>query len=454
VSQQQTRMVVIENYGSCNMRCTYCFPEHMWTRHGHKGVMSEATYRGALETVLGAPSEDSVDVHLAGGEPLLAGRDWLDRAFTIGREIAARHGKSVTFSLQTNATMVTPELARFLVDNGVTVGVSLDGDRTINEAVRGHTDRTLAGFRHLTEAMGHPPGVIVTVTRCNALRMHEVIDYLESLGVALFRANQMGATASWNEHSAPRAEEWAAARQAILEAIAARGGRIMEFNLSQLVPKLVRSLLEGVSPFDGHSGCCDMRCPAGSELVYFDHDGEAYPCPRANVTPDARIGHYADPDFDVRWNGVIHRLDAAMAVPDACARCPAQLVCDYGCHAFNHAEGNFFEVNCDASKDYFRWIEGHLEEVARVFLLMQWRAHQKALGDRAAVTAGTEVPDKLVRGLADRLDARLAEHLASPALDVAALDERYGWRTELVPQLEVKRPRVSAVAARGEGGEG
>jgi len=339
MAQQRTRMVVIENFGSCNMRCTYCFPEHMWTRHGHKGVMSEETYRDVLERVFSMPSHDSIDVHLAGGEPLLAGQAWLDRAFTSARQIAERHDKGVTFSLQTNATMVTPELARFLVANDVTVGVSLDGDETINEAVRGHTDRTLTGFHRLTDALGHPPGVIVTVTRCNALRMPEVIDYLETLGVALFRANQMGATASWNEHSAPRAEEWAVGRQAILEEISARNGRIMEFNLAQLVPKFVGCLLDGSSPFDTQLACCAMRCPAGSELVYFDQQGDAYPCPRSNVTSDARIAHLDDPDFDVRWDGVIEALDAAMAVPAECASCPAQLACDYGCHAFNRAEG-------------------------------------------------------------------------------------------------------------------
>lgn len=127
-TQRRTRMVVLENFGSCNMRCAYCFPEHMWSREGHTGRMSSETLRQTLERAFDSPSPEPVELHLAGGEPLLAGRDWLEEAFAVAHEIAQRHGKGVSFSMQSNATMVTPELARFLADNQVTIGVSLDGD--------------------------------------------------------------------------------------------------------------------------------------------------------------------------------------------------------------------------------------------------------------------------------------------------------------------------------------
>ena len=119
-TQRRTRMVVLENFGSCNMRCAYCFPEHMWSREGHTGRMSSETLRQTLERAFDTPSPEPVELHLAGGEPLLAGRDWLEEAFAVAREIARRHGKGVSFSMQSNATMVTPELAGFLADNQVT----------------------------------------------------------------------------------------------------------------------------------------------------------------------------------------------------------------------------------------------------------------------------------------------------------------------------------------------
>jgi uncharacterized protein len=441
-------LVVIENFGSCNLRCAYCFPEHMWARQGHSPTIPEETYRGVLERTFSATTAECVDVHFAGGEPLLAGEEWLLGAMRIGREIAARHGKRATFSLLTNATLVTRELARLLAENGVHVGISLDGDAEINDETRGGTSRALRGFRHLTTSYGRPPGVIVTVTRCNARRMREVVGFLDDLGVTLFRANQMGATASWNEHAAPRADEWATAREDVFEEIAARRGRSMEHNLSQTVTKLVHSLLEGSSPFDVLGGCCASRCTAGRGLAYFDQRGNAYPCPRSNVTPKARVGHYEDEDFDARWDRTARELDAAMSIPDECRRCPAQLACDYGCHAFNVARGNFFEVNCDATKDYFVWLQDRLEDVARIYLYLGWRERLKAGDDYRTLEGGVDLPARLVSGLADRLQRRLADRLSSPELSAETLERRYGWRETLVPVGAVTRPRVSQPSPR------
>jgi hypothetical protein len=132
-----------------------------------------------------------------------------------------------------------------------------------------------------------------------------------------------------------------------------------------------------------------------------------------------------------------------MQVPDGCASCPAQLVCDYGCHAFNEAEGNFFEVNCDASKTFFGWARDHLEAVARVFLLGQVRERQRAVGDRDAVRRGITVPDSQVSALAAVLERGLTAYLASPAVDTSGLDQRYGWRDDLVPMLHITRHRVA-----------
>jgi uncharacterized protein len=434
-------LVVIENFGSCNLRCAYCFPEHMWARQGHSPTISEETYRGILERAFATTTAESVDVHFAGGEPLLAGKEWLLGAMRIGREIAARHEKRATFSLLTNATLVTCELARVLAENRVHVGISLDGDAEINEETRGGTGRALRGFRHLTESYGRPPGVIVTVTRCNARRMREVVGFLDGLGVTLFRANQMGATASWNEHAAPRAEEWAAAREDVFEEIASRHGRIMEHNLSQTVTKLVHSVIEGSSPFDVLGGCCASRCTAGRGLAYFDQRGNAYPCPRSNVTPEARVANYADDDFLARWLENGRELDVAMSIPSECGSCPAQLACDYGCHAFNIAQGNFFEVNCDATKDYFVWLQEHLDDVARIYLYLGWR--EQVRGQHDALRDGVDLPARHVSGLADRLRRSLVDRLSSPELSSEVLARRYGWREALVPVGALTRPRVA-----------
>jgi len=98
----------------------------------------------------------------------------------------------------------------------------------------------------------------------------------------------------------------------------------------------------------------------------------------------------------------------------------------------------------------------HLDAAARVFLLVNWRAQQKARGDRAAVSRGIDIQDRIIRQLAGRLEQKLAQWLAEPRIELGLLDERYGWRTELVPQAEAGRARVAArngvTAAKGGDG--
>jgi radical SAM protein with 4Fe4S-binding SPASM domain len=232
----------------------------------------------------------------------------------------------------------------------------------------------------------------------------------------------------------------------------------MEFNLAQSVLKFVRSQLQDVSAFDsGSDNCCDMRCGAGRQLMYFDQKGQAYPCPRANVTANARIGHYADDEFGRRWDETIRDLDASMAIPAECRLCPAQLVCDYGCHAFNVARGNFFEVNCDATKDYFRWVEARLDDVARIFLYNVWREQLKAVDAYEALQGGVDLPSDRVGDLAAELRRRLARRLSGPDIVPEVLTRRYGWRDDRVPDPGVepgwpaRKPASVESASRGGG---
>ena len=174
-------MLVLENFGACNMKCKYCFPEAMWQRDGYSSRMPLDRVAQSVSASLKVPASDVIHIRFAGGEPLLAGLEWLSEAVDICRELVSLSGRRVTFSVQTNATVVTREIAQFLKTNQFEVGVSIDGPMELNELTRGHTTSTLEGFKIIAEALGRPPGVIVTVTKCNAERMGDVIEFLASL---------------------------------------------------------------------------------------------------------------------------------------------------------------------------------------------------------------------------------------------------------------------------------
>lgn len=111
---------------SCNIRCRMC---GVW-KLGLDSDRPELTTRQIIETV-----DDYVSVHgvekvrFLGGEPLL--RDDLPEI------IAAISGRVYT-EVVTNAMLITPELARRLVDSGLHhLRVSLDGPEAVNDRMRG-----------------------------------------------------------------------------------------------------------------------------------------------------------------------------------------------------------------------------------------------------------------------------------------------------------------------------
>jgi uncharacterized protein len=67
----------------------------------------------------------SVEVILHGGEPLLAGPQWLAE---LAGSLRARVPAQVNIGVQTNGTLLRPALLDVLKELGIRVGVSLDGD--------------------------------------------------------------------------------------------------------------------------------------------------------------------------------------------------------------------------------------------------------------------------------------------------------------------------------------
>jgi uncharacterized protein len=184
--------LVVNVTNQCNLACTYCYEygedKIVDTEHGAQSkFMSEATARDSVEMLL---RESGPVAHMTffGGETLL-NFPVLKATIAYARRRAAEAGKTIDFSLTTNATLLQPEIIEFLADNEVGVTISLDGPRElqnrfrvfhngagsydvvapkIKELLRRHRSRPIGArvtltsetldvtriYRHLTEEMG------------------------------------------------------------------------------------------------------------------------------------------------------------------------------------------------------------------------------------------------------------------------------------------------------------
>jgi uncharacterized protein len=124
------RQFILKVHSRCNLSCSYCYVYEMadqaWRQLPRR--MTRTTADKAAERIdeharrhdLGA-----VDVILHGGEPLLAGTQWLTG---LVRALQARVTARVNVTVQTNGTLLDRAMLAMLKDLGIRVGVSLDGD--------------------------------------------------------------------------------------------------------------------------------------------------------------------------------------------------------------------------------------------------------------------------------------------------------------------------------------
>jgi uncharacterized protein len=117
-------------HSRCNLACTYCYVYEMadqgWSQLPKR--MDPAIAEQAAERIgehARTHGLSSVEVILHGGEPLLAGPEWLA---DLAGSLRARVPAQVNLGIQTNGTLLRPRMLETLRQLGVRVGVSLDGD--------------------------------------------------------------------------------------------------------------------------------------------------------------------------------------------------------------------------------------------------------------------------------------------------------------------------------------
>ena len=110
------RQFILKIHSRCNLSCSYCYVYEM-ADQGWRGLpkrMSRAVAGKAVERIAeharqhGLPS---VDVILHGGEPLLAGPEWLTELVgSLRAQVPAR----VNIGVQTNGTLLRPPMLSVL----------------------------------------------------------------------------------------------------------------------------------------------------------------------------------------------------------------------------------------------------------------------------------------------------------------------------------------------------
>jgi len=115
----------------CNHRCEYCFVKEKRPRW-----LTEAVARDAVDWLIRASGKMAwVSILFFGGEPLLE-FDLIRFLVGYSRERAQAAGMEARFSMTTNGTLMTEEMARYLAEQKITYLLSIDGAKETHDAHR------------------------------------------------------------------------------------------------------------------------------------------------------------------------------------------------------------------------------------------------------------------------------------------------------------------------------
>jgi uncharacterized protein len=292
----------------CNLACDYCFyldksalfpgaPRHRMTEE-----LLETLTRRYLET-----EQPNHAFAWQGGEPTLMGAAFFRKAVELQKRYA-RPGSTITNAIQTNATLITDEMAELFGREKFLVGVSLDGPAEIHDRYRvyagpaagGHAadapapdapaarprgshDQVLRGIERLRKHKVEF-NILVLVSQANVHRPVEVYNYLLENGLHYHQYIPCVETDSEGNllPFAINAEQWGAFLIAVFD---------------RWYPKDVRRVSirhhDALMNFflDGSFAMCSMggRCNA---YVVVEHNGNVYPCDFF-VEPELRLGNVA-----------------------------------------------------------------------------------------------------------------------------------------------------------------
>lgn len=145
----------------CNLNCTYCYIFNLGDHsfQGRPKVMPLGLVELSAHRMVEQAKEQGqrrINVAFHGGEPLLAGKDWLRQAVETFRRVGGQEVE-FCFSLQTNGVLLDPQWVKLFHELGIGISVSLDGPKHLNDKARvnfagqGSYDSVARGLGHLLD---------------------------------------------------------------------------------------------------------------------------------------------------------------------------------------------------------------------------------------------------------------------------------------------------------------
>ena len=342
----------------CNLDCAYCFYKRAEEVYpGAKAMMAPETARAMIEKTL-ALGHPQNSFCWQGGEPTLMGLDFFRNVLRLQKKAAAP-GQVVANSIQTNGILIDGKWTKFLAENEILTGLSLDGPQKIHDKNRiDHQGRgTFARVMKTAETMkrhGAEFNILTLLTQDNINQPEELYQFFLAHG---FDFLQFIPCVDVNpETGAPEAR--AVSGKALGEFYV----RLFDLWLKDGFGRVSIRQFEDVLIYmlDGVRASCQWLPHCDSYLVV-EHNGDVYPCD-FYVYEQFRLGNIVRDALPALMASPLRKKFAAAKEdwPRQCRACKYSIFCQADCprHRINGPS-----MLCEAWTMLFEHIESHPADV-------------------------------------------------------------------------------------------
>lgn len=349
-SENYVKALCLNVVHDCNLRCKYCFADEGEYKGCRKPMSAEIGKKAIDYVIRKSGPRKNIEVDLFGGEPLMV-FDTIKEIVDYAREQEKIYKKNVRFTMTTNCTLLDEEKMEYLDKNMGNIVLSIDGRKSINDAVRvridgsGSYDRILPRIKDMISRRDKSKQYYVrgTFTRNNT-------DFFEDI-MAL--ANEGFKEISVEPVVLPDEHELSLRKEDIPQ--------IFE-QYEKLYHEMLKRRKEGNEfkfyhfNIDLNGGPCVYKrisgCGAGHEYVAVTPDGEVYPCHQFVGNKDFLLGTIFDDE--IKEDIVDNFKNAHIYNKPKCRDCWARFYCSGGCQANNfNFNGDIhipYEIGCELQK--------------------------------------------------------------------------------------------------------
>lgn len=310
---------------ACNLRCKYCYGEG--GEYSNRGLMSYEVAKSAVDFLVSNTEEEKLNVCFFGGEPLL-NYELVKKVVEYTKMIAQSSSRKFTYSMTTNATLITPEIEQFIKENKISITVSMDGNKETNDANRYYADKRGAydDINAKTSNLKDYITVRATIAPPNLNIDDNMRHIIEDLGYKRVAWAEADNLLSENDYSV--LFEYTVKLYDRLE-LMIKEGKLQEV-------KKYHSFINTLRKFN-HDGIRSKGCGSGTNLMAVDIDGKIYPCHRfvgveQAVLGDVCTGQLSNQNF---------YSEVELANFKKCKGCAARSVCGGGCINENFFANSF-----------------------------------------------------------------------------------------------------------------